>query len=181
MVPKDSARYAKILEGVTVNIDGGTVKVTGPKGTLERDLSYPNIVISSDGTNIKVDSTLPRKKVNAMIGTTVSHINNMIVGVKFGFEYKLKILYAHFPIQVKITGNRISIGNFLGERRPRTAPILADATVEVNNDIIIVSGINKEHVGQTAANIEQATKIKRLDPRVFQDGIYLVERGVADA
>jgi large subunit ribosomal protein L6 len=79
-------------------------------------------------------------------------------------------------MQVKVEGKNIVISNFLGEKKPRVANILGETTVKASGDEVVISGINKEDVGQTAANIEQLTKIKRFDPRVFQDGIYIVEK-----
>jgi len=89
-------------------------------------------------------------------------------------------VHAHFPMQVAITkeGDTVSVSNFLGERKPRIAKIVEGAKVELKGGEIVVSGINKEAVGQTAADIEQTTRIKGYDPRVFQDGIYLVEKGI---
>jgi large subunit ribosomal protein L6 len=100
----------------------------------------------------------------------------MITGVKKGFTYKLKIVFSHFPISVKVQGNTVLIENFTGERNPRRAKIVGDAKVKVVGDDVIVQGINLEDVSQTAANIEQATKVRRKDPRVFLDGIYLYEK-----
>ena len=112
-----------------------------------------------------------------MVGTIRSHISNMIYGVKHGFTYKMKIVYAHFPMTVKVKGKLVTIDNFLGERHPRTAKIIGDdVKVSVKGDDVTITGINKENVGQTMANIEQATKIKGRDPRIFQDGIYLVDK-----
>jgi large subunit ribosomal protein L6 len=89
----------------------------------------------------------------------------------------MKIVYAHFPMTVKVQGKTVTIDNFLGERSPRVAKIIGDdVKVQVKGDDVTITGINKEHVGQTMANIEQATKIKRRDPRIFQDGIYLVDK-----
>ena len=68
------------------------------------------------------------------------------------------------------------ISNFLGERKPRSAKIMGDSKVEIKGDTVVVSGIDKELVGQTMANIEQATKVRGFDIRVFQDGIYLVDK-----
>ncbi|OYT67402.1 50S ribosomal protein L6 [ANME-1 cluster archaeon ex4572_4] len=88
--------------------------------------------------------------------------------------------HAHFPMQITLTkeGNAVSVANFLGERKPRIAKIGAGVKVEIKGkgEEIVVSGLNKEEVGQTAANIEQATRIKGYDSRVFQDGVYLVEK-----
>jgi len=71
----------------------------------------------------------------------------------------------------------VLIENFTGERSARKAKIMGDAQVKVRSEDVIVQGINLEDVSQTAANIEQATKVKRKDPRVFLDGIYVYERG----
>jgi Ribosomal protein L6P/L9E len=101
----------------------------------------------------------------------------MMVGITRGFEYKLKVVYAHFPIQLELKEDKLVINNFLGEKKSRVAKIVGDAKVKIDKDIITVTGAAKEEVGQTAANMEQSTKIKRRDPRVFQDGIYLISRG----
>ena len=112
-----------------------------------------------------------------MIGTIKAHISNMMIGVTDGFTYNMKIVFAHFPMTVKVNGKTVTIDNFVGERHPRTSKIVGDDTkVTVKGDQVIITGINKEHVGQTMANLEQATKIKGKDPRVFQDGIYLVSK-----
>ncbi|MGC9444488.1 MAG: 50S ribosomal protein L6 [Candidatus Methanospirareceae archaeon] len=174
-----------IPDGVTVTITGNTITVQGPKGTLERELWHPGVHIlveHKDGgaEQVVVTSDTARKKLRAVAGTYVSHIKNMITGVTEGFFYKLAVVHAHFPMQIALTkeGNAVAISNFLGERKPRMAKIASGATVELRGKEILVSGMNKEAVGQTAANIEQTTKIRGYDPRVFQDGIYLLEKGV---
>jgi len=70
----------------------------------------------------------------------------------------------------------VLIENFTGERRGRKAKIIGDVKVKVESEDVLVEGINLEDVSQTAANIEQATKVKKKDPRVFLDGIYVYER-----
>jgi large subunit ribosomal protein L6 len=170
-----------IPEGVNVTITGKTVKVEGQKGTIEREFWYPGLHLQKDEENeVVITSDSSRKKIRAIAGTYASHIKNMITGVQDGFFYKLAIVHAHFPMQVAITkeGDAVSISNFLGERKPRMAKIVEGVKVELRGKEIVVSGINKEAVGQTAADIEQTTRIKGYDPRVFQDGIYLVEKGV---
>lgn len=174
---KDVKRTLTIPEGTTVSVNEGFVTVSGPKGQLERNLAYPAITIEQSGNEVFVDATNVRKKSKAMVGTTFSHINNMVTGVNDGYEYKLKIVYSHFPMQVKVEKDALNIGNFLGEKSSRIARIFDGVTVKTSGDEVTVSGTNKESVGQTAANIEQATKIKRFDPRVFQDGIYVIAKG----
>ena len=110
------------------------------------------------------------------MGTVHSHIQNLITGVQKGFSYKLKIVFSHFPISAKVQGKTVVIENFTGERRARRIKIRGDTTVKVESEDIVVQGLNLEDVSQTAANIEQATKVKNKDPRVFLDGIYVYER-----
>ena len=157
------------------------VTIKGPKGTLEREFKTKEEVhIDKEGNRIKIWALFPRRKTKAMIGTIRAHINNMITGVTKGYVYKLRIHYRHFPMNVSVEGNKVVIKNFLGEKHPRYAEILDGVTVKVKGkEEIIVEGIDKEKVGQTAANIEQATVVRGRDPRVFVDGIYIVEKGVA--
>jgi archaeal ribosomal protein L6P len=173
---KEITRSVEIPAGVTVSFENNIVTVKGPKGQNVRELYYPGIVITLKEGQVVVDTEIMRKKYKAMVGTFASHINNMIIGVTGGFEYKMSIVYSHFPMQTKVNGNTFVINNFLGEKKPRVAKIVGSTTVKVNGSSVIVSGICKEDVGQTTANIEQKTKIKRFDPRVFQDGIYVVEK-----
>ena len=164
-----------IPEGVDVTL-GDDVTIKGPQGEVSRKFTYPNISMKKENEKIILETRFPKKKDKSMIGTIHSHINNMIVGVTEGFTYHMKIVFAHFPMTVKVSGDKVSIENFLGERNPRKADIVGSAKVQVKGDEVTITGINKEDVGQTMANLEQATKIKGRDPRVFQDGIYLVSK-----
>jgi len=173
---KEIARQIEIPEGVEVSIEGSQVTVKGPKGNLSRRLSYPEIEITKEDSYLVVNSRLDRKQQRAMVGTLAAHVSNMIAGVTKGFEYKMKVVYSHFPIQLKAASGELVIGNFLGERKSRSARILDGVKVDVLKDEVVVTGIDKENVGQTMANIEQATRVRGFDIRVFQDGVYLVEK-----
>ena len=157
-------------------IRNNEVSVKGPNGEDSRVFTYPNVSINKNDDVVILETAFPKKKDKAMIGTTKAHINNMIKGVTDGFEYHMKIVFAHFPMTVKVNGDKVVIDNFLGEKHPRNAKIVGSAKVAVKGDEVTITGINKEHVGQTMANLEQATKIKGRDPRVFQDGIYLTSK-----
>ncbi|KAB3547762.1 MAG: 50S ribosomal protein L6 [ANME-2 cluster archaeon] len=175
---KEIKKTVAIPDDVAVSIDGRMVTISGPKGEVSRELWYPHITIQQieDAISVDVDAAMIRKKQKAMVGTLASHIKNMIDGVAHGYRYRMKMVYSHFPVQLRIDGGKFIIGNFLGEKKDRVAQILDGSDVEINGDEVTVTGINKESVGQTAANIEQATKIKARDPRVFQDGIYVIEK-----
>lgn len=169
-------RRVKIPNGVKVRVEGKIVEVIGDKGRLIRSFSEHPVAISVVGDEVEVSALWPKRREKACVGTVAAHIKNMILGVTKGFTYKLKIVFAHFPVSVKVSGDRILIENFMGERSPRIAKIVGNTKVIVKGDDVIVQGINLEEVSQTAANIEQATRIKNRDPRRFLDGIYVYER-----
>jgi large subunit ribosomal protein L6 len=170
------SRIIQIPDGVVVNIDGRKVSVRGSKATLTRDFSFAGVFLETDGKNVKVWAQWPRKKEASLVGTIESHIKNMITGVTKGYTYKLKIVFSHFPITVKVQDRAVMVENFTGERRPRKAKILGDVKVKLEPDDIIIQGSTLEDVSQTAANIEMMTRVTNKDPRVFLDGIYVYER-----
>ncbi|MET1124735.1 MAG: 50S ribosomal protein L6 [Archaeoglobaceae archaeon] len=174
-------RLVPIPEGVTVSVEGDSVngyriKAAGPLGENEKFLKFRGVYIEKIDKAVRVYTDVPKKRLKAMVGTFAGHIENLLRGVKEGFEYQLRIVYAHFPIKVRVEGDEVIIENFLGEKYPRRAKIVGRAKVEVRGQDVFVRGVDIEECGQTAANIEQATKIKRKDPRVFQDGIYIVKK-----
>ncbi len=172
-------REVPIAEGVEVSVEGDLIKVKGPLGELEKrfDPQMLEIVVDESERKVILKTYNPRKFHKAYIGTIASHIKNMIKGVTEGFRKEMIIVFAHFPIKVEVDEEKrvVVISNFLGERKPRFAKIVGNTKVRVEGDRIYIEGISKEDVGQTAANIRQATKIKRKDPRVFMDGIYVLE------
>ncbi len=170
------SKSVKVPENVDVAIDERVITVKGEKGTITRDFSHAAISIQLEGDTIRIQTDWPHKREAALVGTISSHIQNMIVGVTKGFTYKLKIVFSHFPISVKVREKTVTIENFTGERSPRKAKIVGDTKVVPKGDDVAVQGINIEEVSQTAANIECATKIRRKDPRVFLDGVYTYER-----
>ncbi len=176
-------KIVEIPEGVDVEISGNTVVVRGEKGEVKRTLPIPKgVFLRKEDSKIIVEAFFANARKRAIVGTIAAHIRNMITGVTKGYRYKLKIIFSHFPMNVKVEGDKVVISNFLGEKAPRIAKILPGVTVKIdkkNNDVI-VEGIDIEKVGQTAANIEFATKIKDKDRRKFMDGIYIYEKGVAE-
>ncbi len=164
-----------IPDGVEVKIDKKLFSVKGKNGELKRAFD-PSIKVKKEDNQIVISCETERKKHRALVGTTEAHLKNMFRGVLNKITYKSKIVYSHFPMTVKVQGNTIIIDNFLGEANPRESNILSGVDVKISGQSVTVTGINKEHVSQTAANLEQATKIRKRDPRVFQDGIYIIEK-----
>lgn len=173
-----SIKEVQIPDDVEVEINGAMIHVKGPKGKLERTLAHPRLTIEKKNNKVEVKCEIPRKKEIALVGTFAAHIRNMIKGARKGFEYKMKIRYSHFPMKVSVKDDEVIIENFLGEKHPRKAKIFGNVAVTVQQDEITLTGTTKEDIGQTAANIERATRVRRRDIRVFQDGIYITTKGV---
>lgn len=160
---------------VTITQDGHILTVKGPKGEVKKKIFNPsvNVTIESDKVLLKPNKK-GTKRETKMIKTFVAHINNMIKGVTEGHTYKLKICSGHFPMNVSISNNEFIVKNFIGEKVPRKIPVKEGANVKIEGDVITVTGIDKEIVGQMAASIEELTKRPGFDTRIFQDGIYLI-------
>ncbi|MDR2698742.1 MAG: 50S ribosomal protein L6 [Candidatus Methanoplasma sp.] len=162
--------------GVTVSMDGNTVKVKGPRGELSRNFAYPRVSIAIGEGEVCVSSEYPRTKDKAMVGTFAAHVRNMIRGVTEGYVYTLKIVFSHFPMKVAVKDNRVEINNYMGGHAPRFADIVGGCTVKIAGSDVTVEGNSIEACGQTAANIERATSRLGFDKRIFQDGIYIVHK-----
>lgn len=178
---KEYVSVVKIPSDVEVSVEGDTisgyvVKVRGPLGENSKKFKFREIFIEKNGSEIRIRTPISKAKYRATVGTFTAHIENLIKGVREGFEYRLKAVYAHFPMKIRVSGDEVIIENFLGETTPRKAKIVGRAKVEVKGQEIIVRGVDIEECGQTAANLERATRIKQKDRRVFQDGIYIVKK-----
>ena len=167
----------KVPSGVRLRLEGDELVVEAGGESLRRRLQHPRVSLRIEGDELRVRSEYPTRREKAIAGTLAAHVRNMIRGVTAGFTYRMKIVYSHFPMKASVRGAEFVIENFLGEKYPRKTRILGTTKVEVQGDQVILRGPNLEDVGQTAANIEQATKIRRFDPRVFQDGIYITSKG----
>ena len=169
-----AVREVEIREGVSVEVRGLSVVVRGPKGTLERDFSHARgVIVRVEDGKVIVESFFPKARQLALVGSIAAHIRNMILGVTRGFRYKLKVVYVHYPISVKVEKNRVVISNFLGEKQVRVVEIPPGVKVTVSGQDVIVEGIDKELVSHVAARIEEVTRVKDKDRRKFMDGIYI--------
>ncbi len=163
----------ELPEGTEITVNENSITIKGPKGELNKVLDLRQLEILVNNNLVQIKTKNKRKE---MVGTVSSHMKNMVRGVNEGYEYKLKICYSHFPINVNVENNKIMIKNFLGEKKAREAKILEGVTIDIKGQDITVSGIDIEKVGQTAANIEQKTRVTGRDVRVFGDGIYITKK-----
>jgi large subunit ribosomal protein L6 len=160
-----------------VRMDGNVIVVGGKLGTLQKDLTRLPISVDIKDKKLMIKPPGIRKRDLAVTNTAKSIIQSMIKGVERGFTYKLKVVYAHFPISVKTKGKDIYVENYFGERAARVSHIVGETTkVNVVGEDVVVQGPSLEDVSQTAANIEFSTKLKGKDQRVFLDGLYIYSR-----
>ncbi|KAF7105700.1 hypothetical protein CFC21_106478 [Triticum aestivum] len=174
----------EIPEEVTVKVSAKMISVTGPRGTLTRNFKHLNLdfQLQEGGRKLKVDAWFGTRKTMAAIRTAISHVQNLITGVTKGFRYKMRFVYAHFPINASITAaNRgIEIRNFLGEKKVRKVDMLDGVTIlrsEKVKDEIVLDGNDIELVSRSAALINQKCHVKNKDIRKFLDGIYVSDKG----
>jgi len=170
----DFKQEVNIPDGCKVEFSSGILKIKKDDKEITREFSgfnmeiKDNLIILSKKKSTKNDKTAIR--------TATAHIKNMLEGVGNLFTYKLQICSTHFPMTVEKKGSQLVIKNFLGERHDRVAKLLTDVDVKVEGDQITIESHDKEKAGQTAANIESATRINNRDRRRFQDGIYITEK-----
>jgi large subunit ribosomal protein L6 len=157
--------------------EGNVIQVKGTLGTIKKDFTKLPATVTVQGNKVTIKPYGTRKSDLAVTNTARSLIAAMIKGVEKGYTYKLKIIFAHFPISVKVKGKELHVENFYGERSARISKIVGDATkVSVVGEDVVIQGPSLENVSQTAANIELSTKTKGKDQRVFLDGLYVYSK-----
>jgi large subunit ribosomal protein L6 len=176
MITENIVQKIALPEGISATVEGSVVSLTGPKGTVSRNFIHPKVKVSLDQEGISFTAIKFTKNEKKVMHTYVAHLKNLFKGVTKGHEYKLKICSGHFPMNVSIKGQTLEVKNFIGEVVPRSYSFSKDVDVKLNGEMISVTGINKELVSQTAGSIEQLTRRVGFDRRIFQDGIYIVDK-----
>ncbi len=166
----------EIPEGILCILEGSTLKFKKDSLELSKEVNLPFLKIKASKNEIIIECDAGNKKEFKIIKSLMAHIYNIFKGLNEKFTYKLEACNVHFPMILKVIGDKLSINNFLGEKTPRFAKILPGTNVDIKGQQIIVSSHDIHSAGHTAANMEKATKIKSRDKRIFQDGIYIVER-----
>lgn len=173
---KEIFQKIEIPKGVEANIERHSLTIRGPVGENKKKFDVGKLVFEKKDNQIIIGTEKATKKEKKIINAIAAHIKNMMKGVQKKFEYKLKIVFSHFPISVEIKDKEAMIKNFLGEKTPRKMKIKQDVDIKINGGIITVNSVNKEAAGQTAADFEKVTRIKTRDRRIFQDGIFIINK-----
>jgi large subunit ribosomal protein L6 len=165
-----------IPEGTSCTYQNSILTCKKDSIELSRNIYSPDVSLVIKDNTIFFQSKKLTKKERKVIHTFIKHIGNLFSGLTKKFEYKLEAANVHFPMSIKVEDNVLKITNFLGEKVPRHAKILPKVDIDVKGQVITISSNDKESAGQTAANIEKATRINNRDRRIFQDGIYITEK-----
>ncbi|MEA3248478.1 MAG: 50S ribosomal protein L6 [Nanoarchaeota archaeon] len=173
---KDLSRVVEVPEKVEVAVNGNEVIVKGNGNELIKKFDKGKVSLTVADNKITISAKGATRRESKMIGTIWACINNMIKGVCEDFVYTLEICNVHFPMNVKVEGNEVIIKSFIGETVKRVAKILPKVKVDIKGNKITVSSCDIEAAGQTAANLEKATRLTGRDRRIFQDGIFMIEK-----
>ena len=120
-----SSDTMEIPDGVKIKVHAKVIEVEGPRGKLTRNFKHLNLdfqLLKDETTGkrtLKIEAWFGSRKTSAAIRTALSHVENLITGVTKGYRYKMRFVYAHFPINASITNSNrsIEIRNFLGEKK----------------------------------------------------------------
>ncbi|XP_042980467.1 60S ribosomal protein L9-like [Carya illinoinensis] len=182
-----SSETMDIPDGVKIKINAKIIEVEGPRGKLIRNFKHLNLdfdLITNEAgkRKLKIEAWFGSRKTSAAIRTALSHVENLITGVTKGYRYKMRFVYAHFPINASITNanKSIEIRNFLGEKKVRKVDMLDGVSIlrsEKVKDELVLDGNDIELVSRSCALINQKCHVKNKDIRKFLDGIYVSEKG----
>ena len=165
-----------IPEGISCEFSNHLLTCKKDSQELKKKIDIPFVKTKIEDGKVVFSCDSGNKNQYKTMKSFIAHIKNMFTGLNEGYTYRLESANVHFPMTFKVEGDKLTINNFLGEKTPRFARILSGVKVDIKGSKITVTSSDKEAAGQTAANFEKATKIKNRDRRVFQDGIYLIER-----
>ncbi|WP_371504907.1 50S ribosomal protein L6 [Nitrosopumilus adriaticus] len=165
-----------IPEGVKLTLNKHMLSFVGPLGKTHKSFRTIPVNIEIAENKVILNAIGSRKRDYAILHTARSIIRNICEGLVNGYTIKMKIVYSHFPITVKVEGKKILIENFQGERAPRVTKSVGNTKVIPKGEDVILTGEVWTDITQTAANIELKSKVKNKDHRVFLDGIYAFEK-----
>lgn len=171
-----STKFKVELSGVDIEVTKESINVKGKEGQVSLPLVHPFLKIERKENTLFIEADKDNKFQKAIAGTLAAQIKNTIKGVSDLYTAELELVYMHFPASLKLTGNKIVIENFVGERKPREISILEGVKAEIKGNKIFLSGVDKYKVGQLAGTIESKIQVKNKDRRVFKDGVFITKK-----
>ena len=158
-------------EKTEATLNGGTLILKGPKGTLERHFR-PDVIIFIDGKQISLSVSKENNQTKALWGTYASHIKNMVIGVNDGFEKKLILEGVGYKSQV--IGDKLVLA--LGFSHSVEVPILSGLSVKADKNLLTITGMDKETVGSFAAKVRALKKPEPYKGKGFRYHDEIIRR-----
>ncbi len=167
----------EIPSGISASIENDELIMKKDSDELKRKLNA-FIDVKIEGGKLILEAKKATKTKKKIFGTMKAHFNNMVKGLSEKFKYKLQIVSVHFPINVSVDKEKkeLVVKNFLGEKTDRRIKLISGVDVKVDKDIIEIESSDIEKAGQCAGNIEKGTHVRNKDRRIYQDGIYIIEK-----
>lgn len=176
-----------IPEGVEVSCRARKMWVTGPRGKLFRNFKHALVTIKivKGKTAVLVEKRFDKKKRCAVVKTIAGHIANLFVGVTKGYRYKMKLIYAHFPINATVLeeGKSLQVLNYIGQKKRRRIRVQPGCKIEEpagTKDELWIEGNDIDAVSTSASQIWMKCRVTDKDIRKFLDGIYVYAKGPID-
>ncbi len=167
----------ELPEGVSASVEDGVLTVKKNDKEIKRKL-VSLLDVAVQGNKVVISAERNRKIERKLFGTFKAHVKNMVKGLTEGFEYKLRVSNVHFPMNVSFDGNsnKFTIKNFLGEKKDRIIDTIPGVDVKVNGEDVVITSHDIEKAGQVATNIEKGAKVRGKDRRIYQDGIFIIQK-----
>merc|ERR1712232_642867 len=177
-----------VPKGIKISIKSKIVEVTGKHGTLKRDFKHLPIELwlANNNQEVRARMYFAKTKQLSALRSVCSHISNLFEGVEKRYEYRMRLVYAHFPINANITngGKTIEIRNFLGEKNVRVVDMLPGVIIKKGagnvKDELIIEGADIDLTSRSSALVRQSCLVKDKDIRKFLDGIYVSSHGIIE-
>ncbi len=166
----------ELPQDVSAVLKDSILSIKAGKEEVSRRLEMRKVHTTVVGNKITVSTKRNTQKDKMMVNSVEAHVKAMIKGVQDPYKYTLKICSGHFPITVAVKVDKLEVKNFLGEKVSRVLGIKKGAAVKVEGDKIVVESASKEIAGQVSSDIEQLVRRPSFDTRIFQDGIYLIDK-----
>merc|ERR1711971_453981 len=181
--------WVEIPDDVTCTVNARKVSIKGVRGTVAKDFSHVACELKKmkqdskkrTGTYVRIRIWFGGTKQSCAVNTLKSHISNMIVGVTEGFKYKMRLVHAHFPINVAIPkdGSSITVKNFLGGKQDKLVMMKGGTKCVASADVkgeIIFDGIDSAALSLCCSQVKQVCRVGRKDERKFLDGIFVSQK-----
>merc|ERR1711934_384280 len=181
--------WVEIPDGITATVNARKVTIKGKRGEVKRDFSHVACELKKlaqdtkkrTGTFIRIRIWFGGYKQACAVNTLKSHIGSMIIGTTEGFRYKMRLVHAHFPINVVVPkdGKNITVKNFLGGKQDKFIQCRGDTKVTLSADVkgeLIFDGTDVAAVSLTCSQVKQVCRVGRKDERKFLDGIFVSQK-----